>query len=71
MVIRDGIRSDAFKILILLSPFPFEIYYINVKGGLKLAKVDLASTVIGTFEGFSFSKLLNPFTPTPFFERTA
>jgi len=31
----------------------------------------LASTVIGTFEGFSFSKLLNPFTPTPFFERTA
>jgi hypothetical protein len=31
----------------------------------------LASTVIGTFEGFSFSKLLNPFTPAPFFERTA
>ena len=37
----DGIRSDAFKILILLSPFPFEIYYINVKGGLNLAKVEI------------------------------
>jgi len=41
MVIRDGIRSDALKILILLSPFPFEIYYINVKGGLNLAKVEI------------------------------
>jgi general secretion pathway protein A len=33
--------------------------------------IDLALTVIGTFEEFSFSKLLNPFTPAPFFERTA
>jgi hypothetical protein len=41
------------------------------KGVTSRLVINLASTVIGTFEGFSFSKLLNPFTPTPFFERTA